>query len=455
MLSQRNGYAFSNRESAAKNKDSNPTSLSPTSINRRYQLQPPTLTLPSFPLHEPGCPAVSPGIEAITNNHLSYNWSLPDELAYNINGYSSTLFTPSTTTNASAANYPHTQDWAQLKQLQCLMQPEPLEQPQPLPSQQFDMFGYSGQQGSFALQDIMHQLTSSNNSNNNDSSSNVSTVGNDSTFFNDQTPLCLVETTVSSDVLSTLAALAMITSPSSSVSWIPEYSSALLPKSSAVSPMWSSASSDTFELSLTGPSPHNADDLSSSYCGSSELATADTLHLIAGLTATASNHNDVKTVRASEPQHQEQSHCENASAIATAAGAVVDAVAADVVAHARESTSAAAGKRKREGDDGNTQRSETRKLKKEKKAVVWHACHIENCSKMFNRKSNLKSHLMTHDNVRKHICPQCDVAFLRVYDLDRHIRSHTKEVKYACKFQGCTKGYGRSDQLKRHAEKHH
>ncbi|KAG0018897.1 hypothetical protein BGZ82_000309 [Podila clonocystis] len=96
-----------------------------------------------------------------------------------------------------------------------------------------------------------------------------------------------------------------------------------------------------------------------------------------------------------------------------------------------------------------------KKNKKAKKPPTAHPCTFEGCAKIFDRKSNLGSHIATHYNVRQHHCNECEASFLRVYDLDRHIRSHTKEIKYPCTHKGCTKGYGRSDQLKRHLEKNH
>ncbi|KAG0015924.1 hypothetical protein BGZ81_011470 [Podila clonocystis] len=96
-----------------------------------------------------------------------------------------------------------------------------------------------------------------------------------------------------------------------------------------------------------------------------------------------------------------------------------------------------------------------KKNKKAKKPPTAHPCTFEGCDKIFDRKSNLGSHIATHYNVRQHHCNECEASFLRVYDLDRHIRSHTKEIKYPCTHKGCTKGYGRSDQLKRHLEKNH
>ncbi|ORX84359.1 hypothetical protein K493DRAFT_239286, partial [Basidiobolus meristosporus CBS 931.73] len=53
-------------------------------------------------------------------------------------------------------------------------------------------------------------------------------------------------------------------------------------------------------------------------------------------------------------------------------------------------------------------------------------------------------------NFQTYACPRCSKIFLRSDNLSRHIKTHTGEKPYHCKFSTCGKQFSRSDELKRH-----
>lgn len=85
-------------------------------------------------------------------------------------------------------------------------------------------------------------------------------------------------------------------------------------------------------------------------------------------------------------------------------------------------------------------------------------CPSESCQKNFDTKSDLDHHERYH-RARKHPCTLCSKTFVFPKDLKRHIKTHNPGERHLfCTNIGCpyhTKGFQRSDHLKRHMQSVH
>lgn len=79
-------------------------------------------------------------------------------------------------------------------------------------------------------------------------------------------------------------------------------------------------------------------------------------------------------------------------------------------------------------------------------------CDIDNCGRIFPRKSAIHSHVQTHLEDKPFVCtePECNAAFVRQHDLRRHARIHLGTKPFQCP---CGKGFARGDALMRHRQR--
>jgi KRAB domain-containing zinc finger protein len=81
------------------------------------------------------------------------------------------------------------------------------------------------------------------------------------------------------------------------------------------------------------------------------------------------------------------------------------------------------------------------------------ACSFQDCGKQFGLLENLKHHIKTHTGERPYVCEVCFKRFAQKTNLLKHIRIHSNKT-FVCSFRDCGKQFRRLEHLKVHIRIH-
>lgn len=81
-------------------------------------------------------------------------------------------------------------------------------------------------------------------------------------------------------------------------------------------------------------------------------------------------------------------------------------------------------------------------------------CNFENCNREFHRKSSLKSHMQSHENLEPIHCPECNASFPTIRHLYRHKKRQHNSSRAQCEVVHCFHTTTRKDYLVKHYQCH-